>query len=121
MTTRTATNNRADDEVFDFNLNAVEAESELRPFVFLWASKENPNRRFTMQHMEGLNVWPLMVAADNGDSAAMAGIFREALGNAQWTDFRDTPLPQYKLKALFKSYRKHCGASEGESGASSDS
>ncbi|MFW3473662.1 hypothetical protein ACN24M_20560 [Streptomyces microflavus] len=119
MTTRTAT--RADGEVFDFNLNAVEAESDLKPYVFLWASKENPNRRFTMQHMEGLNVWPLMVAADGGDAAAMAGIFREALGKEQWNDFRKTPLPQYKLKALFRAYREYCGASEGELEASSDS
>ncbi|MER8266536.1 hypothetical protein ACIGZI_00940 [Streptomyces griseus] len=119
MTTRTAT--RSDDEVFDFNLNAVEAESGLKPFVFLWASKENGNRRFTMQHMQALDVWPLMAAADGGDAAAMAGIFREALGKDQWSEFRETPLPQYKLTALFAAYRKHSGASEGESVASSDS
>ncbi|MFH9215477.1 hypothetical protein [Streptomyces globisporus] len=121
MTTRTATNNRADDEVFDFNLNAVQAESDLKPFVFLWASEDDPNRRLTMQHMESLDVWPLMAAADGGDAAAMAGIFREALGKKQWAQFRETPLPQYKLKALFAAYRKHSGASEGESVASSDS
>lgn len=121
MTTRTATNNRADDEVFDFNLNAVQAESDLRPFVFLWASKEDPNRRLTMQHMESLNVWPLMVAADNGDAAAMAGIFRAALGDNQWDEFRETPLPQYKMKALFAAYQKHCGQRSGESQASLDS
>ncbi|MGW5928084.1 MULTISPECIES: hypothetical protein [unclassified Streptomyces] len=119
MTTRTAT--RSDDEVFDFNLNAVEAESSLKPFVFLWASKKDPNRRLTMQHMEALNVWPLMEAADRGDAAAMAGIFRVALGDEQWEEFKATPLPQYKMQALFKAYRKHSGAGEGESGASSDS
>nr|WSS66731.1 hypothetical protein OG284_36915 [Streptomyces sp. NBC_01177] len=121
MTTRTATNNRADDEVFDFNLNTVQAESDLRPFVFLWASKENGNRRFTMAHSEGLDVWPLMVAADSGDAAAMASIFREALGPAEWDTFRETPLPQYKLKALFAAYQKHCGQKSGESQASLDS
>ncbi|MER5675766.1 hypothetical protein ABT081_02360 [Streptomyces sp. NPDC002238] len=119
MTTRTAT--RADDKVFDFNLNAVQAESDLRPFVFLWASKEDPNRRLTMAHSEGLNVWPLMVAADSGDAAAMASIFREALGPADWDTFRETPLPQYKLKALFAAYQKHCGQKPGESPASLDS
>ena len=120
MTTRTATA-RADDEVFDFNLNAVQAESDLRPFVFLWASEEDPNRRLTMQHLESLDVWPLMAAADGGDASAMVGIFREALGKKQWTQFRETPLPQYKLKALFAAYRKHSGAEAGESAASSDS
>jgi len=118
MTDRTAT---ADHEVFDFDLNAVAAESDLRPFRFLWASKQNPNRRLTMQHMEALDVWPLMDAAEQGDAGAMAGIFRTALGNEQWAEFRKTPLPQYKMKALFDAYRAHCGQQPGESPASSDS
>lgn len=117
-TNRTAT--PADDEVFDLNLNAVQAESDLRPFRFLWASKNDSNRRFTMQHMEALDVWPLMVAAQGGDAAAMAGIFRTALGD-QWEEFRKTPLPQYKMHALFKTYQKHSGVEPGESPASSDS
>jgi hypothetical protein len=120
MATRTATTKPADDEVFDFNLNAVEAESELRPFRFAWASKDNPNRRWTMQHMEGLDVWPLMEAAEGGDASAMAGIFKTALGG-QWAEFRKTPLPQFKMKGLFDAYREHCGQKPGESAASSDS
>ncbi|MFF7259466.1 hypothetical protein ACFZCL_04120 [Streptomyces sp. NPDC008159] len=120
MTTRTATEPvPADDEVFDFNLNAVEAETELRPFRFMWASKQNPNRRLTMQHLEALNIWPLLVAAEGGDSGAMVGIFRTALGEDQWEEFQKTPLPQFKMKALFKAYTKHCGAQPGESLASS--
>ncbi|MFE2600106.1 hypothetical protein ACFXCZ_27065 [Streptomyces sp. NPDC059396] len=119
MATRTATTT-ADDEVFDFNLNAVQAETELRPFRFLWAGKDDPNRRLTMQHMEGLDVWPLMVAADQGDASAMAGIFRVALGD-DWEAFRKTPLPQFKMKALFTAYQKHCGQEPGESLASSGS
>lgn len=107
----------ADDEVFDLNLNAVEAESDLRPFRFLWGKD---NRRFTMAHMEGLNIWPLAEAADGGDSSAMIGIFRTALGE-DWDNFRKVPLPQYKMKALFKAYQKHSGANPGESEASSDS
>lgn len=118
MATRTAT--RADDQPFDFNLNTVEAESDLAPFVFLWASKANPNRRFSMAHMEALDVWPLMAAAEGGDAGAMAGIFRTALGE-DWDEFRKTPLPQYKMKALFDAYRKHSGVGPGESQASSDS
>ncbi|MEU4256264.1 hypothetical protein AB0B42_00710 [Streptomyces fradiae] len=118
----TGTATPADHEVADFNLNTVQAETELRPFRFLWASEDNPNRRLTMQHLEALNVWPLLAAADGGDAGAMAAIFREALGKEQWTDFRATPLPQYKLKALFNAYRKHSGVQEpGESLASSGS
>ncbi|MFE5853537.1 hypothetical protein ACFQ61_10035 [Streptomyces sp. NPDC056500] len=117
--TRTATT--PDDQVAEFNLNAVKAEGGLDPFRFLWASKEDPNRRLTMQHMDGLNVWPLLEAADGGDHRAMTGIFKEALGKEQWDEFRKTPLPQYKLKALFREYQKHSGQESGESPASSDS
>lgn len=115
---RTATGT---DEVFEFNLNAVEAESELRPFRFMWASKQNPNRRLTMQHLAGLNVWPLLVGADGGDASAMMAVFQTALGDDEWEDFQKTPLPQFKMEALFKAYRKHCGTDPGESPASSDS
>ncbi|MGW0566068.1 hypothetical protein [Streptomyces tauricus] len=119
---RTATSSEPDDsEVFEFNLNAVEAESELRPFRFMWASKQNPNRRLTMQHLEGLNVWQLLTAADGGDASAMVGVFQTALGDDQFEEFRKTPLPQYKMKALFAAYRKHCGTEPGESPASSGS
>ncbi|MEV7867486.1 hypothetical protein AB0P17_15595 [Streptomyces sp. NPDC088124] len=119
-TTRTAISKPADDDVFDFDLNAVEAESELRPFRFLWKSKTDPNRRLTMQHMEGLNMWPLLAAADQGDVAAIMSVFRIALGD-DWKAFHETPLPQYKMQALFKAYQKHCGQKPGESAASSDS
>ena len=117
-TNRTAT--RADDEVFDFNLNAVQAESDLKPFVFLWASKDDPNRRLTMQHMESLDIWSLVAAAEGGDAHAMVGVFKTALG-PDWDAFRRTPLPQYKMKALFKAYQTHSGMASGESEASSDS
>lgn len=118
--TRTATG-APDDQVAEFNLNAVQAESNLAPFRFLWAGKDDPNRRLTMAHLEALDVWPLMAAADGGDAAAMTGIFREALGKDQWAEFRKTPLPQYKLKALFAAYREHSGTEAGESAASSGS
>ena len=118
--TRTATK-PADDEVFDFNLNAVESEVELRPFRFLWATKDNPNRRFTMEHMQALDIWPLIASADGGDLSAMVDAFKAAMGDEQWKAFRAVPLPQFKLKALFEAYRKHCGMNEGESEASSDS
>ncbi|WP_406157782.1 hypothetical protein [Streptomyces canus] len=119
--TRTATTSKApDDQPFDFNLNAVQAEVDLTPFRFLWATKDNPNRRFSMTHMQDLDVWELMEAADRGEVGAMLGVFQAALGD-DWKDFRAVKLPQYKLKALFDAYRDYCGAAEGESEASSDS
>ncbi|MDX3294606.1 hypothetical protein PV569_12910 [Streptomyces scabiei] len=118
---RTATGSSGDGEVYEFNLNAVEAETELRPFRFMWASKQNPNRRFTMQHLAALNVWPLLAGADGGNASAMMACFETALGEDQWEEFQKQPLPQYKMEALFKAYRKHCGTDPGELLASSDS
>lgn len=123
MATRTATKSPVpgDAQPFDFNLNAVESEVDLAPFRFLWASKQNPNRRFTMEHLQALNIWPLLEAADGGDLGAMVGAFKAAMGPEQFKEFQATPLKQFQLKALFDAYRTHCGAAEGESEASSDS
>lgn len=120
---RTATKSphTGDDQPFEFNLNAVQAEVDLAPFRFLWATEDNPNRRFAMTHLQALDVWELMDAAEGGEVRAMLGVFQAALGD-DWKDFRAVRLPQYKLKALFDAYRKHCGESvEGESQASSGS
>jgi hypothetical protein len=119
---RTATKAPAgDDQPFEFNLNAVRSEVELTPFRFLWKTDADPNRRFAMTHLQDLDVWELMAAAERGDTGAMVGVFQAAMSEDDWKDFRAVPLPQYKLKALFDAYRKHCGAAEGESPASSDS
>lgn len=106
---------RPDDSPFDFNLDAVQSEVELRPFVFQYAG-----RRWTMQHLQALNIMPLMAAAQSGDAAAMLGAFREALGD-DWPEFEKVGLPQWKLQPLFDAYSKHCGTQPGESPASSDS
>ncbi|MFJ4799204.1 hypothetical protein [Kitasatospora purpeofusca] len=104
-----------DDRPFDFNLDAVQAAAELRPFTV-----QHAGRRWTFEHMDTLNAWPLLAAADGGDVAAMLGIFDQALGD-QWQDFRSRPMPRHKLNALFDAYRTHCGAAVGESPASTDS
>jgi len=114
MTTRTATKSRpADDQPFDFNLDAVQAEAELHPFRVHFGG-----RRFELAHVEELDVWKLLEGADRGEVGAMLTLFRAALGD-DYEEFRKHPLPQWKLKALFEAYKKHCGL--GESEASSDS
>lgn len=118
MTTRTATKKtpaRPDDQPFDFNLDAVKAEVESTPFVVHWNS-----RPFSFAHMQDLDCWELLAAADGGEAAAVTGSLRLALGD-QWDDFRSKPLPQYKLMPLFRAWQKHCGMEQGESSASSDS
>ncbi|MFV8127545.1 hypothetical protein [Streptomyces syringium] len=110
MASRTATQ---DDQPFDFNLDAVQAEVDLTPWRVHWGG-----RRWVFEHMQALDVWALMEAAEGGDVTAMTGIFRAALGDEQWAEFRKIKLPQYKLKALFDGYRRHSGLEPGESGAS---
>jgi hypothetical protein len=111
MTTRTATK-PTDSEVFDFNLDAVESEVELRPFRVHYKG-----RRWEFDHLEGLNIWDLVDAAEGGEVKAMVGVFKISLHD-QWDDFRKLNFPQYKMKALFTAYRKHCGLEPGESEAS---
>lgn len=101
-----------DDQPFDFNLDTVKAEVELTPFRFHFNG-----RRWEMAHLEDLDVWSLVEAAERGEIGAMLGIFETALGS-DFTDFRKVKLPQYKLKALFNAYREHCGFEAGESDAS---
>jgi hypothetical protein len=114
MTTRTATakSPTPDDQPFDFNLDAVKSEVELTPFRVHF-----DGRRFEFDHIEGLDIWDLVEAAEGGEIKAMIGVFRTSLGD-QWEDFRRIKFPQYKMKALFTAYRKHCGMEPGESEAS---
>ncbi|MCP9205498.1 hypothetical protein [Streptomyces cucumeris] len=118
-TPRTATKRstaRPDDSPFDFNLDAVEAEADLTPWMVHW-----DGRRWEFEHAQALDVWGLMESAEQGDIGATVGIFRLALGKEQWADFRKIRMPQYKMTALFRAYREHCGLAEGESAASSGS
>lgn len=114
-TTRTATK-APDNQPFDFNLDAVKAEVDLTPWRVNWGA-----RRWEFAHMEDLDVWGLIEAAEGGDVAATVGVFKAALGEKEWQEFRKIRLPQYKLKALFEAYKQHCGVGEGESEASSGS
>lgn len=111
MTARTAPK-PTDDKPFDFNLDAVKSEVELTPFRVHF-----DGRRWEFAHMEGLDIWDLVEAAEGGEVRAMVGVFQTALGD-DFADFRKVKLPQYKMKALFSAYRDHCGLESGESEAS---
>ncbi|MFF9240108.1 hypothetical protein ACF1AL_14915 [Streptomyces sp. NPDC014801] len=112
MTTRTAT--KPDDQPFDFNLDTVKAESDLAPWRVHW-----DGRRWEFRHAEELDVWGLAEGAEAGDIGATMAIFRLALGDEQWADFRKIKLPQYKMKALFEGYKKYCGLGESEASPAS--
>lgn len=115
MTTRTATSKPADDQPFDFNLDAVKAEVDLTPFRVHFGGK-----RFEFTHMQALNSWDALAAAEGGELSVVTESMKLALGD-QWEDFQRVPLPQYKLMPLFNAWRKHSGVESGESEASSDS
>lgn len=112
MTTRTATSKSADDQPFDFNLDAVKSEVNLTPFRVHF-----DGRRWEFAHLNGLDIWDVIEAADGGDIKAVTGAIRLALGD-QYDDFRKVRLPQYKMQALFNAYQEHCGVKPGESPAS---
>jgi len=117
-TTRTAT---ADNAVFDFNLSAVEAETDLAPFRVMWKDEAGKDRRYTIQHIDALNTWPVLERAAGGDLDAMLGMFEVGMSAEDWQAFHATPMPRYKLQALFRAYQQHCGVDLGESEASSTS
>jgi len=101
---------RPDNKPYDLDLDAVKAEVELTPFVFHWAGK-----RWAMIHALELDMWDLIEAADLGDLAAMSKALETAMGDAEkWKAFRATPMPQYKMKALWEAYQKHAGVEPGE-------
>ncbi|MFF2612693.1 hypothetical protein [Kitasatospora sp. NPDC058046] len=106
-----------DGRPFDFDLGAVKAGAELRPFVV----RDADGTRWTFAHIDSLNIWPLLAAAERGDNLAVRAAFREALGPQQWAEFEQQPMPGYQLMPLFKAYQKHCGIKQGESQASTDS
>lgn len=106
---------RPDNQPFHFNLDAVQYEAGLTPFVAQFAG-----RRWTFAHVQSMSVWDLLEAAEGGDVEAMLGIIRRAVGE-DWDAFRAQPLAQYQLQALFEAYQRHCGMMPGESPASDGS
>lgn len=112
MATRTAASKPADDQPFDFNLDAVEAEVELRPFRVHFAG-----HRFIFTHMQELDTWDAIEAAETGNIGVVVNTMRLALGD-QWEEFRKIPMPQHKLMPLFKAWQAHSGVEPGESEAS---
>lgn len=113
MTTPRKTGAAADNTPFDFNLDAYKAETGLEPFRFHWNGK-----RWTMEHAENLDAWGLIGAAGEEQVEVIVQVLELALGEQQYADFKNSKLPQYKLKGLFDAYMKHCNVDPGESSGS---
>jgi len=84
-----------------FDLDALIAEKKHLPFTFTFADRE-----WTLPHMDDLDVWPLVEAADGGDLAASVAVLETALGG-DWVEFRSHPMPRAGMTALFERYVKH--------------
>lgn len=113
MTTRKA----ADDEPFDFNLDAVKVEKDLRPFRFHYGGK-----RWTLAHRETLDQIPLLEAMESGgEAAATLASLRAAMGGEQWDRFRGLGLKMPQMTKLTQAYDRFCGTDQGESEGSTDS
>jgi hypothetical protein len=111
-----STTKARDDQPFDFNLDAVKVEKNLRPFRFNYGGK-----RWTMAHRETLDQLPLLEAVERGGEAEGAIVsIRTALGD-QWEDFRKLGLREKQLNELMSAYGKFCGTEPGESEGSTDS
>jgi hypothetical protein len=112
MTTKKA----PDDKPFDFNLDAVKVEKDLRPFRVNFGG-----RRFQMVHRELLDQIPILEAVERGgDAEATIVSLRAALGD-QWEDFRKLGLKAKQRESLLKAYEEFCGTDLGESQGSTDS
>lgn len=112
-----STTRARDDEPFDFNLDAVKVENNLRPFRFHYGGK-----RWEMAHRETLDNLPLLEAAeDGGDAVATLVSLRAAMGAEQWERFRELGLTGPRLTELVRAYDKFCGTDQGESEGSTGS
>ncbi|MFD0902329.1 hypothetical protein [Actinomadura sediminis] len=107
----------SDDQPFDFNLDAVKVEGELRPFRFHFGGK-----RWEMAHRETLDQIVLLEAMESGgEAAATLASLRAAMGDEQWDRFRKLGLKSSQLTRLSQEYDKFCGTEPGESGGSTGS
>lgn len=104
-----------DDQPFELNLDAVASENDLTPYRI-----HAHGRRWTLQHMDSLDVWGLIEGAQKGDFEAAMAILQAAFGE-DWDDFRKNPLPRFKFGELYSKYTAHCGMTPGESQASTAS
>ena len=106
----------ADDKPFDFNLDQVAAEVRQDPFRVHFGG-----RRFEFAHMDTLDVWQLVAGAGQGEVGSLIAMFKAALGEDSYKEFRKIPLPQKAANDLFEAWGEFCGVDVGESEGSTDS
>jgi hypothetical protein len=97
-----------------FDLDAVEAEALGEPFPFTFGGRE-----YVLPHVQDMDR-KVLLAADQGEQAAMEELFRTGLG-ADFEEFDRQPMKLRTLEALFRNWLEHCGLEPGELRASTSS
>lgn len=105
-----------DNEPFDFNLDSVKVEKDLRPFRVNFHGK-----RYEMTHRELIDQVPILEAAERGGEAEATIVSLRTSFGDQWPDIRKLGLKRGELQALSDAYDKFCGTDQGESSGSTDS
>lgn len=101
---RTAARPARDPDAFD--LDALQNEAEVRPFLFRLGGEQ-----FTFPPATDVD-WKTAAKLESGD---FDGALRELLGDKQYGRFNKHPVSVFKLGQLFRSYQEHQGISPGES------
>lgn len=96
----------ADDQPFEFNLDAYVKGMDHAPFRFHWK-----DRRWEMAHFEVVDAWEIAKAIKTGDDEQILAV---TMGAEQSDDFRKIPIPQGALQEMVRKYFKHCGVDPGE-------
>jgi hypothetical protein len=97
-----------------FDLDAVEAEAAGEPFDFAYKG-----HTYTLPHLHDMDR-KVLLAADQGERAAMDELFRSGLGD-DYEQFDTQAMKLRTLNALFEKWLRHCGLEPGELQASTRS
>ncbi len=100
------------------DLDAIAAEETKEPFVVTWQGRD-----WEFTHMDLLDTWELTDESHEEltQNELMLTLFEMALGEEQYAEFRQSPLPIGLLQRMFSEYNAYCGVSLGESRRSGSS
>jgi hypothetical protein len=99
------------------DLDALSAEQTLEPYLAVWQGRE-----WSFIHRELLDTWELSEEREGmTQNEQLLWTIQLALGEEQWEEFKQLPLPLGILTRIYEDYAKHCGVKLGESGGSGGS
>jgi hypothetical protein len=96
----------ADNQPFEFNLDAFVKGMDHAPFRFHWSG-----RRWEMAHFDAIDSKETKKAVQSGDDDE---ILKLAMGGEQFAAFDEIPIPNGGRNEMVKQYFRHCGVNVGE-------